>query len=311
MPKLNFKRFAAIDIGSNAIRLLIANIWEHEEGPVIVNSELTRVPVRLGGDSFAKHFISDKKIKRLEHAMKGFWHLMQANKVVEYMACATSAMREAANGPEIAEHIKQPCHIQIEIIDGKKEAEIIFKSHSFPFLKHGKNYLYADVGGGSTELTLFNGDSIVASHSFNIGTIRILRQSVEDAEWKAMKTYVQELRKKHKILALIGSGGNINKLHKIALKNREQPLTFSQLSNLKGQIELLPLEQRIEQLLLKPDRAEVIVPAANIFTGLMNWSKCKRVFVPKIGLADGIIRTVYERYHERPIKGIRKLGMAT
>ncbi len=310
MSKLKFKRFAAIDIGSNAIRLLIANIWEHIDGPMIVNSELTRVPIRLGSDSFERHRISESKIKRLEFAMKGFWNLMQANKVVDYMACATSAMREAGNGHEIVDRIKSSSNIQIEIIDGKKEAEIIFKSHTFPFLKQGKNYLYADVGGGSTELTLFNGDEIVASHSFDVGTIRIMRDFVEEAEWKAMKAWIQQLRKNHNIAALIGSGGNISKLYKMSQQKAGLPLTFSQLSSLRGKIVELTLEDRIEHLQLKPDRAEVIVPASDVFLSLMKWTKCRRAFVPKIGLADGIIRAVYERYHERPIKGIRKLGAA-
>lgn len=294
---LNYKRIAGIDIGSNAIRLLICNVIDTTEGPVFKKSSLIRVPIRLGADVFTQGKIGKRNSKRLIHAMKAFKHLMLVNDVVDYKACATSAMREADNGTSVISKLAKESGIHINIISGKEEADIIYSTHIEQLLDPKRTYLYVDVGGGSTELTLFSGQDKVTSRSFNIGTIRILTERVKPKHWEEMSKWVKQHTGNYKGVEIIGSGGNINKLFKMSGQRIGKPINLKYLNETLEHIEGLTLEERVLKLDLNVDRADVIVPASKIFVTVMQACDAKRVHVPKIGLSDGIVRTIYrERY---------------
>jgi len=294
---MEFKRIGGIDIGTNAIRLLISNVIETEDGPVFKKSSLIRMPIRLGADVFTKGRISKKNVKRLVHAMKAFHHIMKVNEVIDYKACATSAMREAENGTAVISKIAKESGVFINIISGKEEADIIYSTHIEKLLNPKKTYLYVDVGGGSTELTLFNGQDKVISRSFNIGTIRILTDRVKPKHWKEFKAWIEMHTEKYKSVEIIGSGGNINKLFKMSGQSLGKPIDMRYLNESMERLEALTLEERVLQLDLNVDRADVIVPASQIFLTVMKSCKAQKVHVPKIGLSDGIVRTIYhERY---------------
>lgn len=294
---LNYKRIAGIDIGSNAIRLLICNVIDTSEGPVFKKSSLIRVPIRLGADVFTKGKIGKRNVKRLIHAMKAFKHLMLVHDVVDYKACATSAMREADNGTAVIAKLAKESGIHINIISGKEEADIIYSTHIEQLLDPKRTYLYVDVGGGSTELTLFSGQDKVTSRSFNIGTIRILTDRVKPKYWGEMSKWVRQQTEDYTRVEIIGSGGNINKLFKMSGQTIGKPINLKYLNDTLENIEGLTLEERVLKLDLNVDRADVIVPASKIFVTVMEACEAKRVHVPKIGLADGIVRTIYrERY---------------
>ena len=225
-------RYAAIDIGSNAVRLLIADIIESNNSIYFKKNTLLRVPLRLGDDAFLDNYLSDKKINDLIKTMSAFRNLMDVYKVENYLAFATSAMREASNGNEIVKRILQEASINLEIISGQKEASIIYASHIEQMLDNEKNYLYIDVGGGSTELSLFSAGTLVASKSFNIGTIRILDNKDSDENWNAMKNFIRDNTRQFKTILGIGTGGNINKLYKIAEEPNKAPLTFAKLKSI-------------------------------------------------------------------------------
>ena len=294
---MEFKRIGGIDIGTNAIRLLISNVIETEDGPVFKKSSLIRMPIRLGADVFTKGRISKKNVKRLVHAMKAFHHIMKVNEVIDYKACATSAMREAENGTAVISRIAKESGVFINIISGKEEADIIYSTHIEKLLNPKKTYLYVDVGGGSTELTLFSGQDKVISRSFNIGTIRILTDRVKPKHWKEFKAWIEMHTEKYKSVEIIGSGGNINKLFKMSGQSLGKPIDMRYLNESMERLEGLTLEERVLQLDLNVDRADVIVPASQIFLTVMKSCKAQKVHVPKIGLSDGIVRTIYhERY---------------
>lgn len=293
---LNIQKFAAIDIGSNAVRLLISNVFEHQRKTYFKKASLIRVPVRLGVDSFLNHQISPENTELLLQTLKGFGHLLAANRVVYYKGCATSAMRDAANGQEIVKRIKKEANINIEIIDGALEAQIINSTQSqlqFPDLN---NFIYVDVGGGSTEITVFLNHKKVDSVSFNIGTLRVLNENVDEEEWNRMKKWLNQINTKHEDLEIIGSGGNINKVFKMSLRPQSKPLSLKYINERLRYLNSFSVDERIRILDLNPDRADVIVPALQIFRNVMRWSHSKKVYVPKIGLSDGIIRIAYEEY---------------
>lgn len=296
---MEVKKFAAIDIGSNAIRLLIANIIENTDNKKIsVNkSTLVRTPVRLGEDVFNDGFISEKKIEKLILSIEAFLKLMQVNDVLAYKAFATSAMREAANGIEVLEKIKQVTGLNIEIISGKEEAELLFATENVDNLKKGKKYLAIDLGGGSLEFTLFTNDEIVISKSFNIGTIRMLNNKVSEFTIFDLKRWLKEIKEKYQPDYLLGSGGNINKLFSLSETHKNQPLTSSKLKNIYKYLNSFNYENRIKYLQLNIDRSDVIMPAAEIFIKIMKWIKIKEIYVPVVGLSDGIIRKVYQNYY--------------
>lgn len=282
-------RFAAIDIGSNAVRLLIANIIETEAGYAYKKDTLLRIPLRLGDDAFINNKLSEKKIKELSQTMLAFRNLLDVFKVSHYLAYATSAMREAENGQEVIKRIKKEANIKIEIISGNIEAKMIYSSHIEQTLDQKKNYVYVDVGGGSTEISFFVKNKVVASHSFNIGTIRMLDNKDTEAEWDRMKEFLKQKTKNIKPLLAIGTGGNINKLHRLSGEKDSSPLTFNKIKSLYNYLNSYSLKDRIQILDLNQDRADVIIPAAEIYMTVMKYANAKIIYVPKVGLVDGII----------------------
>lgn len=298
---LNILTFAAIDIGSNAMRLLLMNVIENGKAPSFRKTTLIRVPIRLGEEAFSQKKISRKKIKQLLLALKSFRFLMDATGIVSYRACATSAMREARNRTAVVKRIKKETGINIEVIDGKEEADIIYSTHIEEMLDHRNSYLYVDVGGGSTELTLFAKNKLVASRSFNVGAVRQLKGIVKKEDVKEMKKWVKKYAARHQPLFLIGSGGNINKIFKLsgAKSKRNASLSIEQVTQVYKLVKSYSIEDRIKFLDMNPDRADVIIPASDIFLDIMQWSGSRRIYVPKIGLADGIVRQLYKAYREK------------
>lgn len=287
-------RYAAIDIGSNAVRLLIADISKKEKGYGFKKNTLVRVPLRLGDDAFLDHKISLKKIDDLVKTMVSFKNLMDVYKVTHYLACATSAMREAENGAEIIKLIKEKANLDLEIIEGKREANIIYANHIEENLDVKKSYLYIDVGGGSTEISVFVNQRLVASKSFNIGTIRILDNQDKSETWQEMKEWIRKHTKEIKNLAGIGTGGNINKLFRMSETKEDQPLSFLKLKKMYVELSSYSLKERIAVLKLNPDRADVIIPACEIYITLMRWAAIKEIYVPKVGMVDGMINLLIE-----------------
>jgi exopolyphosphatase / guanosine-5'-triphosphate,3'-diphosphate pyrophosphatase len=291
---MNIKKYAAIDIGSNAMRLLVTNIVENEgKETQFTKNALIRVPIRLGQDSFTVGSISDENIDRMVDAMKAFKLLMKVHKVDKYMACATSAMREAYNGIEVVEIIKKKADIKIEIIDGKKEAAIIASSELHHLLKTDQTYLYVDVGGGSTEFSLFSDGKMIASKSFKAGTVRLLNEVVSEIVWQEIENWIKTNTENYHNVSLIGSGGNINKIFKMSGKTLDKPLSYIYLVSQYSYLNSLTYEQRVTDLGLNPDRADVIVPALRVYMNAMKWSKATKIYVPKIGLSDGIVKAMY------------------
>ncbi|MDA8572802.1 exopolyphosphatase [Flavobacteriaceae bacterium] len=294
MP-INLKKYAAIDIGSNAVRLFIADIIEHDGPTQFKKSKLVRVPIRLGADSFLNQEISKTNIKRLIDAMKAFRLLMNVNGVTVYKACATSSMREASNAAIVVQKVLDQANIQIDIIDGQTEAKIIAATDLNEILDAKKVYLYIDVGGGSTEFSIFEGSKKILSKSFKIGTVRLINDKVSNGTWDALKIWIKTHTKPYKALTLLGSGGNINKLFKMSNKKPLSVLNLSYLEHKLEEFSELSYEERILELGLKLDRADVILPAAHLFLKAMKWSNAKALLVPKIGLSDGIVKSIYAK----------------
>jgi len=291
---IKIKKYAAIDIGSNAMRLLIANIVEEEgKETQFSKSSLVRVPIRLGQDAFTVGEISPENIERMCDAMKAFSLLMKVHKVECYKAFATSAMREAYNAKEVVAVIKKKADIKIEIIDGKKEAAIIASTDLHHLLKTDETYLFVDVGGGSTEFTLFSNGKMVNSRSFKAGTVRLLNEMVHDIVWEEIEKWIKINTADYEEVTLIGSGGNINKLFKMSGKQQDKPLSYIYINSQYAYLSSLSYEQRISQLGLNSDRADVIVPATRIYLNAMKWSGARQIYVPKIGLSDGIVKAMY------------------
>lgn len=288
-------RYAAIDIGSNAVRLLIADIIQNTGSVSFKKNTLIRVPLRLGDDAFIQQHISEKKTTELVKSMVAFRNLMDVYKVTDYLACATSAMREAKNGDDVVKLIKDEANIDIEIVHGSKEASIIYASHADQNIDKSKNYLYIDVGGGSTELSLFSAGEMIVSRSFNIGTIRILDNQDTEENWNEMKDFVRENTRNFKQLSGIGTGGNINKLFRLSEEKEDMPLTFAKLRSLYTYLSSFSLKDRINVLGLNQDRADVIIPACEIYLTLMKNANIKNIYVPRVGMVDGIIQTLIEK----------------
>jgi len=293
-------KFAAIDIGSNAVRLLLCNVYESGVEPVFKKAELVRMPIRLGEDAFRYRKISDEKIEQLAKSMKAFKLLMEVFGAIDYRACATAAMREASNSKEVVDYVKQYSGIEIEVIDGRTEAQIIYSNHIAEHLEHDKSYLYIDVGGGSTELTVFAENHIVASQSFNLGTIRLLHDQVSKETWNVVKEWVSVNTKDFQPLTAIGSGGNINKIFKMADRKEHKPLSYDKIKDIYDYLKQFTLEERILQLGLNPDRADVIMPATKIFLTVMKTAEIDKIIVPQIGLSDGIVHLLYEKHRDMP-----------
>lgn len=288
--------FAAIDIGSNAMRLLFCRVYEVDGKPHFNKEELIRMPIRLGDDVFLHGRISDAKADRLITALKGYSHLIKAYEVDGFRAVATSAMRDASNGTEIMERARREAGINVEIIEGKAEASLVFSNHVEELLNPKHSYLYIDVGGGSTELTLYAHNKVKAARSFNIGTVRMLLDKVEKQEWEHMKDWLKTYTLGEHPLHAIGSGGNINKIFKMSGKKETKHLSYDRLKGIYEMLCSYTYQERIERLDLKPDRADVIVPAAKIFLTVMKTADIEKVFVPQIGLSDGLVHELYDNY---------------
>ena len=285
---------AAIDIGSNAVRLLICEVVKRGKEVEFNKLNLLRIPVRLGFDVFEKGVIGSQKKKMLINTIKAFNNLMKVYEVDHYMACATSAMRDAENAKEIIKEIKTETSIEIEVITGELEAEIIYENHIAELLDKDKSYLYIDVGGGSTELTLYHKSNVVVQKSFNIGTVRILTKKVKDETWDEMKETLKEISKKYGNIIGIGSGGNINKLFSLSGSKSGKSMTYENMKDIYKEMEPLSIDERMKKYTLKQDRAEVIVPALSIYNAICKWSDITEIHVPKIGLADGLIHHLYD-----------------
>lgn len=285
---------AAIDIGSNAVRLLICEVVKRGKEVEFNKLNLLRIPVRLGFDVFEKGVIGAQKKKMLINTIKAFNNLMKVYEVDHYMACATSAMRDAENAKEVIKEIKSETSIEIEVITGELEAEIIYENHIAELLDKDKSYLYIDVGGGSTELTLYHKSNVVVQKSFNIGTVRILTKKVKDESWDEMKETLKEIAKKYGNVIGIGSGGNINKLYALSGSKSSKSMTYENMKDIYKEMEPLSIDERMRKYTIKEDRAEVIVPALSIYNAICKWADITEIHVPKIGLADGLIHHLYD-----------------
>jgi len=290
---MKIRKYAAIDIGSNAVRLLISNVIQHEGNTYFFKNALVRVPIRLGQDAFTINKISDKNIKRLVKAMKAFQMLMKVHGVKDYLAFATSALRDAENGVVIQEKIKEKSGIKIEIIDGKKEAKIISNTNVLDQFDLDKTFLYVDVGGGSTEFSILKKGTRIHSISFKVGTVRLLNNGVDQKTWDKVEAWVKKHTFPYSKIYLLGTGGNINKLHRMANVKDNRPITYLTLNAIYNKLKALTYEERIVKLGLNPDRSDVIIPATELFLKSLRWSGAKVVYVPKVGLADGMIRELY------------------
>lgn len=291
---LNIEKYGAVDIGSNAIRLLVVTVIEQKgKDTIFKKTSLVRVPIRLGAEVFVDGKISDKNAVRMLDAMKAFSLLMKTHGIKRYRACATSAMREASNGSEIVETIKEKSGIVIDIIDGNDEAAIIASTDLKTLIEDDKVFLYVDVGGGSTELTIFANGKTVTSQSFKIGTVRLLENLVVEDVWKQMEAWIKQETKDYKKILMIGSGGNINTIFKKSGKKLGKPLSYIYLSSYYKTLKSLTYEERITELDMNPDRADVVIPATKIYLSAMKWAKAKSMYVPKIGLSDGIVKSLY------------------
>tara|TARA_R110000868_G_scaffold299242_1_gene559460 strand:- start:4586 stop:5491 length:906 start_codon:yes stop_codon:yes gene_type:complete len=291
---LSIVKYAAIDIGSNAVRLLISNIIEEDGKQVMFKkNSLVRVPIRLGSDVFISNKISDENAQRIIDTMLAFKLLMKSHKVVKYKACATSAMREAMNGKEVADLVYKNSEIRIDIIEGEEEAAIIAATDLHTYIDNAKTYLYVDVGGGSSEFTVIHEGHAVASKSFKIGTVRLLNDMVKKEAWLELELWIKDKASPFEKIEVIGSGGNINKIFKISGKAMGKPLTYFYLTSYYNTLQSYSYEERITILDLNQDRADVIIPAMRIYLSSMKWSGAKHIYVPKIGLADGIIKSIF------------------
>lgn len=291
---LSIKKYAAIDIGSNAVRLLVSNIIEQKGKPTqFKKNALVRVPIRLGADVFIKNKISKENTQRIVDTMMAFKLLMQSHKVVKYKACATSAMRESKNGKQVVDLVLKKAGIRIDVIQGEEEAAIIAATDLNTYIDNSKTYLYVDVGGGSTEFSIISQGKQVASKSFKIGTVRLLNDIVLKETWQELETWITNHSKAYQKIDVMGSGGNINKIFKISGKALGKPLSYFYMTSYFNTLQTYSYEERITELDLNEDRADVIIPAMRIYLSAMKWSGAKNIYVPKIGLADGIIKSIY------------------
>ncbi len=288
-------KLAAIDIGSNAARLLISEVSIDSNGDPLFNKiNLVRVPLRLGFDVFENGFISQSKRNMIIETMKSYAHLLKAYQIENVLACATSAMRDATNGADVQQEIKQKTGIDVRIISGDEEASFIYENHVAEHLDKEYSYLYIDVGGGSTELTFFDQGKLMYKESFNIGTIRLLKNMVTEASWDEMKDHLKKNTTSKLPMVAIGSGGNINKIFTLSKRKEGKPLSLDLLRDYYKELSSVTLEQRIKVYKLKEDRADVIVPALQIYINVMRWANIDQIYIPKIGLADGLIQHLYE-----------------
>ena len=294
---------AAIDIGSNAARLLISDVIIGPQGnPEFIKAALVRAPLRLGFEVFDRGEIPPNKVEKVIKTMKSYKLLLDVYEVKHVKACATSAMRDASNGAEIIRKVKTETGIEIKIISGQEEASLIYENHIAENMTKEESYLYIDVGGGSTELTFFTDGKLVFKESFNIGTIRLLKNQVSEALWDEMKEFIKEKTKGYHHVTAIGSGGNINKIFSLSKRKEGKPLGLDLLRDYFKEFSNLSVNQRMTLYHLREDRADVIVPALLIYINVMRWADTEEIYIPKIGLADGLIHTLYEEIRLKEIE---------
>ena len=289
-------RFAAIDVGSNAMRLFFCRVLENSHGPTFVKESMIRMPLRLGHDAFTAGTISNDTCDRFVDTMHGFKALVRAYDPITFKACATSAMRQAENGMELVDRVKNETNIDLNIISGKEEARIIIATHIDRHLKPQQHCLYVDVGGGSTELTLINDKKALASRSFPIGSVRLLEKQVTKTDWAGMKEWIVNKTANINNIQSIGSGGNINKILTLLLKTKGNSVTLGEIESTIREIEPYSIHDRVVKLKLRPDRADVIVHAGKIYSRFMKWSGAREMIVPQVGLPDGIVSQLYSDY---------------
>jgi exopolyphosphatase/guanosine-5'-triphosphate,3'-diphosphate pyrophosphatase len=288
-------RFAAVDIGSNAVRLLFCQVSSDRNGLVIKKISLVRLPIRLGEDVFVKGSISEENISKLSKALQAFKLLSDVYDIVDYRVCATSAMREAENSIAVVERIKKETAVKIEVVKGEEEAQLIFDTNLTEKLDQNKTYMYIDVGGGSTEITIFLNQKKLASKSFKIGTIRLKNKLVSNTLWDDMTAWMKDSKEKFNPEIAIGTGGNINTLYKLCRLDNNAILKYKQLKKISQTLKKYSIEERMERFELRPDRADVITQASNIYIEAMKTFEIKRMIVPKIGVADGIIYQLWKK----------------
>jgi exopolyphosphatase/guanosine-5'-triphosphate,3'-diphosphate pyrophosphatase len=291
-------KLAAIDIGSNAIRLLIEEVRQFNGQIRIDKVSLTRVPVRLGEDVFTSGSISEEKTRQLVKTMRAFWYIMDVHQVEMFRVCATSAMREAKNRKKVIETVEREANFKIEILSGDEEANLIFRNYVSQNLNTKENYLFVDVGGGSTELTLIKKGVRVKSQSFNIGTVRLLSGTIDKKIWKSIETWLSAHAAKSGSLVAIGTGGNVNTLFKLQGKKPQETISSLEIKNLYKMLSSVDLDERIFNFKLRPDRADVILPACEIYLKIMTSAGIKKMIVPKIGLSDGMILNMAEQLNQ-------------
>lgn len=289
-------RFAAIDVGSNAMRLFFCRVLENGEGPTFIKESMIRMPLRLGHDAFTENKISDETCDKFVNTMYGFNSLMQAYEPISFKACATEAMRQASNGLDLVKRVKGETGISLNIITGKEEANIIISTHIDRYLQMDQHCLYVDVGGGSTELTLIKNKETLFSKSFSIGSVRLLEEQVSADDWSAMKEWIVDKTSTITNIQSIGSGGNINKILTLLEKSKGKSVSFKEIKSIIKKIKPFSIHDRIVKLGLRPDRADVIVHAGKIYSKCMKWSGANNMIVPQVGLADGMISQLYDDF---------------
>jgi len=294
-------KLAAIDIGSNAVRLMLSRVYDNDGETVFIKESLIRVPIRLGEDVFSHQRITREKAGQLVLAMQAFKLIMEAYEAEDFIACATSAMREAANGAEVAKEIRKRTGISVEIIEGKREAAIIYSSHISRAFRADAPLLYVDVGGGSTEVTLMSRGRIIESNSFKIGTVRILQKGRSRRELDRLSAWLKAKVAPCHPVAAVGTGGSINNIFRLSRKKEGKPLALKLIKEIREFLASFSVEERIKVLGLRPDRADVIVEAADIYLNVMRWAKLKRMYVPIQGLSDGLISVLYEKTQSKHI----------
>lgn len=295
-------KLAAIDIGSNAVRLLITDVIEQPKSkPAFIKTVLVRVPLRLGFDVFEKGYISALKAEQLSKTLRSYKLLLEVYGIKHVKACATAAMRDASNAGQILQKIKMESGLTVKVISGDEEATLIYENHIADYMDDSASYLYIDVGGGSTELTFFSDGELISKKSFDIGTIRLLKGQVSTAQWDEMKEYLRTKTKGYHQVSAIGSGGNINKIFNLSKRKEGKPLDLELLKDYYKELESLTIDERMDRYRMREDRADVIVPALQVYINAMRWADAKEMFVPKIGLADGLIHTLYEEVASRRV----------
>jgi len=296
-------KLAAIDIGSNAARLLISEVVENGKNQTQFNKlNLIRVPLRLGFDVFETGTISKLKMQKVVETIKAYKHLLSIYDVKYLKACATSAMRDAGNSQDLIRKVKLETGIEIKVISGDEEASFIYENHIADNLGEDHSYLYIDVGGGSTELTYFNKGKLVFKESFNIGTIRLLKGQVKEKQWDEMKDFLKISTKGHNDIIAIGSGGNINKVFSLSKRKDGKPLPLELLRDYFKEFSSFSIAERMKMYNIREDRADVIVPALQIYINVMRWTDIAEIYVPKIGLADGLIHMLYDEIKKNKLE---------